>query len=78
MALTIKPLNKQGELMIVDDEFGKIGAGRAHASKEPGYVTLTLRFSDPHFDLKQNRIRVNEFLVIRVPINWLEELDAGA
>jgi len=75
MALTVKPVGSKGELVILDDEYGKVGTGRAHVSKVEGYVTLTLRINDPHFDLKQNRIRVNEFLVLRVPINWLEELD---
>ena len=77
MALTVKPMGNTGELAITDDEFGKVGTGRAVPSKnKPGYVTLTLRINDPHFDLKQNRIRVNEFLVLRVPINWLTELEA--
>lgn len=76
MAQTVKLKNSRGELTIIDDEFGVVGTGRAHVSKaEPGYVTLTLHYNVPEYDLKANRIRMSEFQVIRIPINWTTELE---
>jgi hypothetical protein len=73
MALTIKLVNKQGTLAVIDDEYGKVGTGRAKPSKTlPGYITLTLRIQNRKADLRK-KILVDDFLVIRVPINWLEQ-----
>ena len=73
MALTVKLINRSGTLTVMDDEIGKVGTGRAVPSKShPGLITLTLRIQNRKADLKK-KILVDDFLVIRVPINWLEE-----
>lgn len=73
MAITVKLANANGTLDIIDDEYGKIGTGRAVPSKtEPNYITLTMRIRNPIIDLKKNKVAVDDFVVLRVPINWLE------
>jgi hypothetical protein len=75
VALTVKLVDKSGKLAIIDDEFGKIGTGRAKPSdSQPGYITLTLRIQNRKVDLKK-KVLVDDFLVIRVPVNWLEQGD---
>ncbi|HYT45429.1 MAG TPA: hypothetical protein VEP90_24080 [Methylomirabilota bacterium] len=70
MALTVKLVNKNGTLAVMDDEFGKVGTGKAKPSKSfPGFITLTLRIKNRKADLKK-KILVDDFLVIRVPIDW--------
>ncbi len=73
MALTVKLINRSGTLTVMDDEIGKVGTGRAVPSKShPGLITLTLRIQNRKVDLNR-RVLLDDFLVIRVPINWLEE-----
>lgn len=69
--LTIKLVSQTGKLVILDDEMGKIGTGRAQPSKSmPGYITLTLRIQNRV--ITKSGVKSKEFLVLRVPINWLE------
>jgi hypothetical protein len=69
MALTIAPVGTKGQLLIYDDSGKrqkKVGVGRVKVSSSvKDYVTLTL-----HFDKQRP-----EFMVIRVPINWLTRLE---
>lgn len=73
MAVTIKLVDKNGTLAIMDDEFGKVGTGRAKPSSQLGYITLTLKFRHPN--IKKKKFYVDDFLVMRVPIDWTQAGD---
>jgi hypothetical protein len=77
-ALTVKVVTQSGKLQILEDTADSeevVGTGRIHASSRKGYVTMTLAIDSRERKVgKYIKHSGEQFLVIRVPIDWVQAL----